>query len=110
MEFDIISTQIMAVCGLISGVAAVVALIAKGITAAKSPNARQNERLDAIETRLEEHDKLFKRDMTRLNKIDEGNRVTQRAILALLAHGIDGNEVDSMRRAKEDLQDFLINQ
>ena len=31
----------------------------------------------------------------------------QRALLALLSHGIDGNEIDGMRRAKTELETYL---
>ena len=48
------------------------------------------------------------KDFNRLNKLEEGNIVTQRALLALLAHGIDGNDVEAMRKAKAELTDYLI--
>jgi hypothetical protein len=48
-------------------------------------------------------------DNDRLESLDEGSRVTQRAILALLDHGIDGNNIDQMQDAKKALQSHLIN-
>ena len=48
------------------------------------------------------------KDFNRLNKLEEGNIVTQRALLALLAHGIDGNDIEAMRKAKAELTDYLI--
>ena len=44
----------------------------------------------------------------RLDKIEEVNTITQRALLALLAHGIDGNDIEAMRKAKAELTDYLI--
>jgi len=48
-------------------------------------------------------------DKKRLDSLDEGNRATQRALLALLDHGIDGNNIEQMQHAKEALQNHLIN-
>lgn len=83
--------------------------IVKAWKAAKAPNVQQNERLDALETWRREVDKKLADDHDRLRGIDSGNRVTQRALLALLDHGIDGNNIEQMQHAKEELQEHLIN-
>ena len=83
--------------------------IAKIVKAAKAPNDHQNERLDELEKWRKSVDLKLKADNDRLSGIDDGNRVTQRALLALLDHGIDGNNIDQMQHAKEELQNHLIN-
>lgn len=83
--------------------------IVKAVKAAKAPNDEQNARLNALETWQKEVDRKLLRDHDRLEAIDTGNRVTQRALLALLDHGIDGNNIKQMQDAKEALQDHLIN-
>ena len=101
-------TTVLAICGGITCIAAAVAVIARIINAAKKPNAEQNRRLESIEEKLKEYDIYFKNDKMRIEAIEKGNRVTQKAILALLSHGIDGNEIDAMREAKQELHDYLI--
>lgn len=54
-------------------------------------------------------DGLFVNDKTRLDRIDAGQRVEQQGILALLDHGLDGNNVAQMEKAKIALQEHLIN-
>lgn len=76
---------------------------------AKAPNEKQDERLEALEEWRREVDRKLNSDHDHLGAIDEGNRVTQRALLALLDHGIDGNNIEQMQHAKEELQDHLIN-
>lgn len=104
--------------GIVTIVAAGTAIY-KIIKAARRPNELQNEEIKAIhkrqdrfEERLDgmerDYGEFFRRDKERLNAIEEGNRVTQRALLALLSHGIDGNDVDEMRSAKKELEDYLI--
>ena len=77
--------------------------------AAKAPNDAQNKRLDDHEQRLKAAEDKLNRDHDRFENINAGNRITQRAILALLDHGIDGNNIKQMQDAKEALQDHLIN-
>lgn len=84
------------------------AWIAKGVSKARAPEKRQDERLTDLERRVAKHDEFLDRDKERLEMIEAGSRVTQRAILALLAHGIDGNDIDALRAAKSELQDYLI--
>lgn len=83
--------------------------IAKARKAWNAPNTQQDERLDNLETWRAEVDRKLTSDHDHLSAIDHGNRVTQRALLALLDHGIDGNNIEQMQHAKEELQEHLIN-
>ena len=106
-----------AVSWCITAIAAVVLLVVAIVKKAQAPNDAQNKRIDSIERdltelreRLDDHDQYFRNDLRRFERIETGNRIMQRCMLALLAHGIDGNDIDSMRKAKQDLQDYLIEQ
>lgn len=83
--------------------------IVKAIKTARAPNDEQNQRLDKLEAWQTEVDRKLLNDNDHLANIDSDNRVTQRALLALLDHGIDGNNIKQMQHAKEELQDHLIN-
>lgn len=83
--------------------------IVKIIKAAKAPNQAQNERLDNLEDRMEGVDRKLANDSQRLEAIESGDRVSQRALLALLSHGIDGNNTKQMQDARDELQSHLIN-
>ena len=100
---------ILALAGAISTLGGAAGHIAKAWRAAKAPNDRQDERLAALEDHMKEVDEYLALDKRRLDTMDEGNRVTQRALLALLAHGIDGNNVEQMEKAKSALEEHLIN-
>lgn len=101
---------ILAVCAGISCIAAAVGWVIKGINAAKRPREEIEKRLEICEKAIEDHNRFFLNDKRRLESIEDGNRVTQKAILALLSHGIDGNDVEAMRSARDELQDYLIGQ
>lgn len=108
MAITFTTSQVLALCSAIVLLSGAVHVIINGFTTLSAPNKIQNTRLDNIELRLEKHDELFRKDLQRFEGLEEGNRVTQRAILALLEHGIDGNDVAALERAKDDLQEYLI--
>lgn len=83
--------------------------IAKAIQIARAPNAKQDERLASLEKWRDEVDRKLDKDAEKLAAIAEDNRITQRALLALLDHGIDGNNKEQMQHSKEELQIHLTN-
>ena len=48
-------------------------------------------------------------DNKKIKEIEQGNRVTHQALLALLESNLNGNNVEEMQRAKKALTDYLIN-
>lgn len=100
--------QVLAVCGAIVTLSACLGVLGSWLKKAMEPNTKQNERLDKIEQRLDVVDRILAEDNKRFQDFEEGNKVTMRALLALLAHGIDGNEIEGMREAKKELNDYLL--
>lgn len=54
-------------------------------------------------------DKRFRKGNEHFDQIDEGNRITQQAILALIDHAIDQNHTEKLIKAQDDLQNYLLN-
>lgn len=106
---DVIWTAVLATASAVVLLSNAAEKIVKAIKTARAPNVKQDERLDALEEWKKHVDSKLNRDNERLSAIDTGNRVTQRALLALLDHGIDGNNIKQMQHAKEELQEHLIN-
>lgn len=104
---DIVS-MVMWICGAICTISAAAGVIAKIIEKAQKPNKSQNERLDEIERRLASYDRFFDTDKKRIDSIEESNRVTQRALLALLSHAINGDNIAELKDAETALREFLI--
>lgn len=100
---------------LLAGASAIVLLsnaiekIVRAVKTARAPTVKQDERLDALEAWRKIVDGKLIKDNERLESIEDGNRASQRALLALLDHGIDGNNIKQMQDAKETLQNHLIN-
>lgn len=104
----IVIGAVLAVAGVVNTLGSAVEKIIKVVKAAKEPNEAQNDRLAELERWRQDVDQRLMNGNTHFDDIDAGNRVTQRALLALLGHGIDGNNVDQMRDAKKEIETYLI--
>lgn len=102
-------TTILAVASAIVLLSNAAEKIGKAIQVAKAPNVEQDKKIAELEEWRKGVDFKLDNDNRRLDILDSGNRATQRAILALLDHGIDGNNIQQMQNAKEELQNHLIN-
>ncbi|MBP5668852.1 MAG: hypothetical protein J6X14_00905 [Lachnospiraceae bacterium] len=82
------------------------------ISKSKEPTKVLETRIATVETlvtqRFSSYDDHFAKDLGRIEKIEEGNKVTQQALLALLNHAIDGNDIAEVKKASKDLTDYLI--
>ena len=108
MDTVTIIAGVLAVAGAISTLGGAANWLVKLVQVIKAPNAEQDRRLSELETHMKEVDGYLANDKQRLDNIDESTRVTQRALLALLAHGIDGNHQKQMEEAKKELELHLI--
>lgn len=78
--------------------------------AAQEPTEKLESRVKALEDIVKnEYETRFKSDLRRIEILEEGNRVTQKALLALLAHARDGNNTKQLEDAENDLKEYLIN-
>lgn len=110
---------IVAISGGIITLAGAGGVVAGVIHKAKTPNQKQNERLDKleerakkIEERLELGDKRFEVDAKKMDDLEKtmkaSNKIIIESLQALTAHAIDGNNVDKLKRAEETLNNYLI--
>lgn len=72
------------------------------------PNASQNQRIDALESDMKQVKERLDNGDKHFGTVDEGSKITQKALLALIDHAIDNNHVDKLMEVKDDLQSYLI--
>lgn len=106
---------ILGISTTIVTISAAIGVIIKVIDKARAPEKEQNERLDKIDRRLDDHDKIieqfkeyFTNDDNRFKAIEKSNKVTQTALLALLKHSLNGNDKESLKEAEKSLEEYLI--
>ena len=83
--------------------------IGKAVAAARKPNEQQDAAIRGLEIRMEAVERKLANDKTRLDAYEDGMRVSQQALLALLDHSLDGNNIKQMEEAKNAIQKHLLN-
>ena len=106
---------ILGICAAIVTISAAIGVILKAIDKARAPETEQNKRLDNIDRRLDDIDKTivkfreyFTNDDNRFKAIEKSNKITQTALLALLKHSLNGNDIDALKTAEKSLEEYLI--
>ena len=118
---------IVSVCGGITGIAAAIAVMVKFNTFLKKPNHDQDVKIEELTTRVTKlegkvegleddfkkqnlhHKELFERDKERLDAQENSMNMLLRANFALLGHALNGNNVEQMQSAFNDIQEYLFN-
>ena len=75
---------------------------------AKAPQKEMEIRINALEDKVDRLNTYLTNDNARIENLEEGGRVLLKSLGALLSHGIDGNNVQEMKAAKEELNEYLI--
>lgn len=83
--------------------------IVKAVKAAKAPEERQNDEIESIKLRLDRVENELSMDEKHLKDARACNHVITKGVLALLDHGINGNNIEQMRAARQDVEAYLIN-
>ncbi len=107
----------LVICGGIITVLTVWNMIEQRVNKTRQPTNNLEERVSLLEKKLEfeikatfvEYDARFGRDKTKIESIEEGNKVTMQALRALLKHSIDGNNIEGLEKAEEKLSEYLVN-
>ena len=111
MSDNISPTELFA---LLLGAASAFLLIAQTIEkiyqihkASKAPDDEQDKRIESLEERMERVENKLEKDKTRIDGIDDGEGVIQRALLALLDHALVGKNIEQMESSKKELTAHL---
>lgn len=83
--------------------------IVLAVKAAKAPELKQDEEIQKLKADVKDIKAKLEKDKARLDDSQNANHITQEALLALLEHGLNGNNVEQMNKAKDKLQNYLIN-
>lgn len=118
IEFTLsqLSSVIVNICGLMISINAAVSIVVKIMNYLGKPEKKQNDNIAELTSRvdlIEEDQKLINQyitsDSMRIKVIEEGNRITQRALLELLSSALNDSNDESLEQTRRDLQNYLIN-
>lgn len=100
---------ILAVASAIVLLSNAIEKIVKAVKVAKAPEQRQNDEIQGIKGRLDKIEAKLENDKKQIQDAKDCNHVITKGMLALLEHGINGNNIDQMREARNDVNAYLIN-
>ena len=100
--------DIVAICGLITSLAAVATIVMNISNKAKKPNEEQNKRIEALEKQVAEINVKLEKDKSSIHRLSEEVHLMLKADRALLEHGINGNNIEPMIRSQEEIDEYLI--
>ena len=107
--------MMLSVCGALVSISAAIAVVVKFNNFLKKPNKDQDARIDKLERRLktvegrcDTFDKQLEGVKKHLNSLDESINMLLRAEFAQLGHNLNGDNVEQMQRAFDDIQEFLF--
>jgi len=102
-------TTVLAAASAIVLIANAVEKVVNAVKAAKAPEQRQDKEIVNIKGRLDKIETKLENDKKQIAEAKECNHVITKGMLALLEHGINGNNIDQMREARNDVNAYLIN-
>ena len=97
-SFSVTSEQIIYICSFIAAVWG----IWKIVKEIRKPN-------DDLKAEVSKHTLLLDNDNKRLKEYEESNRMILQCLLVIINHEITGNGIENLKRARDDLQEYLIN-
>lgn len=97
-ELSITWQTVLAFCG---GVA-VIAGAVKIVWNAFSPQRELKKRVD-------KHDTILDKDNNRLKSIEDGQKVQCQALMCIMQHMIDGNDINNLKKVRNEINTYLIN-
>lgn len=109
MTAEGIWTTVLAAASAIVLLSNAIEKIVRAVKAAKAPEQKQNDEIKDIKDRLDKIETKLENDKKQIADAKECNHVITKGMLALLEHGINGNNIDQMREARNDVNAYLIN-
>lgn len=99
---------VLIICGAIMTIGGATVYIIKIIQKIKQPEETQNQKITNLENRVTVLEGYSKSVNDRIKVMEEGMKVTQQALLAIMSYEINGNDIDKLKQAKDDLEEYLI--
>lgn len=96
--FIVTSDQIVWFCTLVAGLWGVWKIIKE----IRKPN-------DDLKAAVQKHSELLDNDNKRIKEFEDSNQMILKCLLVIINHEITGNGIETMKKARDDLQEYLIN-
>lgn len=107
-EITFTLTQVVALCAAVVSIGGAYGVFMSVVKKLKEPLEKLKTEVEGFKCRIESLEQDQVNTIDRIEVIEESSRVTHKALLALLKHGIDGNNISALEEASNDIQEYLI--
>lgn len=97
------------ICAGISIVGGAVTWALKALGFLRAPERKQDELLKDHEGRIKRLEEKANSDFEAIQELQKEMKILLAATLATVKHQLDGNDVQSLQKARENLEEYLIN-
>ena len=94
---------------IIGGLGVITALGA-GLKYLLTPVINYNQKQKENESHFKSIDEKLDNDNKRLNRLENDNKQILLTLLALLQHDIDGNDIETLKKRKKELSEYMVQQ
>ena len=74
----------------------------------KKPDLNRDEKIKGHDEMLDNDNKRIKELEEKQVDTEEALQILMKSMLALMSHSIDGNHTDELKKARDDMQEYLI--
>ena len=99
----------LAMCGSLITIAGAGAIIIGLINKAKKPDAERDGKLKRHDELLDNDNKRLKALEEHQTEIEESQKMMMRAMVALMRHAIDGNNIEQLTKESNKLNEYIFN-
>lgn len=99
----------MSICGGIAVVGTAITWVLKALGVLRAPEKKQDELLKDHESRIKRLEEKANSDYENIQELQKEMKILLAATLATVKHQLDGNDVQSLQKARENLEEYLIN-
>ena len=102
MEFTITSSQLLGFCAFVTTVWNLYDRVVKAKKEKDKPTLE-------LKKQVEEHEDKLQKDNEKLEEIEQTDKLILRSLVVIINHDITGNGIDQLKKARDEINTFLIN-
>lgn len=107
-EFEIFIKVLLGIAAAIVAIGGAVGVIEHVSERVSMKTNRVAQQVNDHEKELERHAQYLDNDNQRLKDMEMSNKLIMRGLMQLITHSIDGNHVDLLEKARDDINKYLI--
>ncbi len=100
--------NLVTICTLIISISTIINVAIVLRNKVHEPEENQNDRISKLERRMDSLEAEVEENKSMLLDIEAGMQVTHKALLALMSHALNGNNIAKLQEAHKALEDHLV--